>query len=211
MIAYPGVYQSPGYARRRPVEQVDTAEKIVKTAEALIIERGYAGFSYQDVADRVGIRKPSIHHHFPSKAELGTAVISRYRRKMRQAWTSIDGDNPDFWIILQDYVTPMITLGRNIPLACTGGVLGGEFPNLPKDMQSELNAFFNEQENWLTALLEAGRLAGAFQFNGEPRAIARFIFSAVEGALLIKRARSDTDYFDDVLESINRLLGKQSP
>ena len=35
--------------------------------------------SFQDIASEVGIKKPSIIHHFPTKAELGVAIIRRYR------------------------------------------------------------------------------------------------------------------------------------
>ncbi|HIE19064.1 TPA: TetR/AcrR family transcriptional regulator, partial [Candidatus Bathyarchaeota archaeon] len=35
---------------------------------------GYGGFSYSDLSKALGITKASIHHHFPSKEELGLAV-----------------------------------------------------------------------------------------------------------------------------------------
>ncbi len=37
------------------------------------------GFSYADIAEVVGIRKPSIHHHFPSKADLVRALVAGYQ------------------------------------------------------------------------------------------------------------------------------------
>ncbi|MCH3032011.1 TetR/AcrR family transcriptional regulator, partial [Listeria monocytogenes] len=42
-----------------------TAERVVDAAEGLVQQHGYNGFSYDDVAQLVGIKKPSIHHHFP--------------------------------------------------------------------------------------------------------------------------------------------------
>jgi len=47
----------------------------VDLAEALIQSRGYSAFSYQDISDRLGIRKASIHYHFPSKTDLGVAAL----------------------------------------------------------------------------------------------------------------------------------------
>ena len=47
-----------------------TAERVVDAAEGLVQQHGYNGFSYDDVAQLVGIKKPSIHHHFPKKGEL---------------------------------------------------------------------------------------------------------------------------------------------
>ena len=60
----------------------DTRQRILDVAEQLLLERGYAGFSYQDIADAVGIRKASIHHHFPAKEDLGRAIIERTRLRL---------------------------------------------------------------------------------------------------------------------------------
>jgi TetR/AcrR family transcriptional repressor of nem operon len=53
--------------------------EILDVAQEAIQKRGYNAFSYADLAEAVGIRKASIHHYFPSKADLGLAVIRRYR------------------------------------------------------------------------------------------------------------------------------------
>jgi len=52
----------------------DTATRILDTAERLVQSRGYNGFSYADIAERVGITKASLHHHFETKATLGQAI-----------------------------------------------------------------------------------------------------------------------------------------
>ena len=56
-----------------PQTRSTTAEDILDRAEALIQTRGYSAFSYQDISDTLGIRKASIHYHFPSKTDLGVA------------------------------------------------------------------------------------------------------------------------------------------
>jgi TetR/AcrR family transcriptional repressor of nem operon len=53
----------------------NTAVRIRETAHDLIAERGDFGFSYADIAQTVGIRKASIHHHFPSKRMYSTVSI----------------------------------------------------------------------------------------------------------------------------------------
>jgi len=56
-----------------------TADDILACARSLIVAGGYNGFSYADIAEVVGIRKPSIHHHFPSRADLVKTHVIRYR------------------------------------------------------------------------------------------------------------------------------------
>jgi TetR/AcrR family transcriptional repressor of nem operon len=60
---------------------VTTAERILDTAQALAQVRGYNGFSYADISAELAITKPSIHYHFPSKAQLAEALVARYRRQ----------------------------------------------------------------------------------------------------------------------------------
>lgn len=58
-----------------------TSEKILDIAQSLIVAGGYNGFSYADIAAAIGIRKASIHHHFPTKAELVAVLVDRYRQQ----------------------------------------------------------------------------------------------------------------------------------
>jgi TetR/AcrR family transcriptional repressor of nem operon len=69
--------QQLGLSTRKPRTTAATA--ILDVAEQLAQTRGYNGFSYADVAAHLGVTKASLHYHFPPKAELGCALISRYR------------------------------------------------------------------------------------------------------------------------------------
>ncbi len=54
-----------------------TPERILDAAEQIFAEQGFDGASLGDVADRVGIRGPSLYNHFRNKRELYAAVLSR--------------------------------------------------------------------------------------------------------------------------------------
>lgn len=54
-----------------------TAERILDAAEGLFAEKGYSATSLGDVADRVGIRSPSLYNHFKNKEALYEAVLER--------------------------------------------------------------------------------------------------------------------------------------
>ena len=185
----------------------DTSDQILDTAEALIQRGGFHAFSFQDIADRIGIKKASIYYHHPAKAELGRAVIARYRQRFRDVMTAIEKDKS---IGYQDglhlYLEPIIQFARSDSDICLCGILGGEYLALPESMQAEIAAYFEEHQAWLTKLLDRGRKAGEFHFPGPPAKTAKLIFSAVEGALLIKRATKDTKQFDDVMSLIKGIL-----
>lgn len=54
-----------------------TAQRILDAAEDLFAEKGYSATSLGDVADRVGIRSPSLYNHFRNKEALYQAVLDR--------------------------------------------------------------------------------------------------------------------------------------
>src|SRR5687768_2945710 len=85
------------------------AEEIVESTKALIIAAGYSGFSYADVSERVGIRKASIHHHFPSKVDLVRTVVASYRDEVLDGLAELERGSPDPAVQLKAYVTLMQT------------------------------------------------------------------------------------------------------
>jgi TetR/AcrR family transcriptional regulator, transcriptional repressor for nem operon len=57
---------------------IDSRERILAAARKVAQAHGYSGLNFRDLAVEVGIRAPSIYHHFPSKADLAAAVARRY-------------------------------------------------------------------------------------------------------------------------------------
>ncbi len=53
----------------------DMRAQLLVAATRLFAERGFDGTALQDIADAVGIRKPSLLHHFASKDDLRLAVL----------------------------------------------------------------------------------------------------------------------------------------
>ena len=60
-------------------------EEIVAEAMRLFAERGYEGASMGDLAERVGLRKASLFHHFPTKDALYGAVLARLVEDVERA------------------------------------------------------------------------------------------------------------------------------
>jgi len=68
-----------------PHRSLDTRDRVLHVALSLFAERGYRGTSLRDIARRIGIKAPSLLHHFPSKQQLYLAVLDRIFDGMENA------------------------------------------------------------------------------------------------------------------------------
>lgn len=68
-----------------------TADRILDAAEDLFAEKGYSATSLGDVADRVGIRSPSLYNHFKNKEALYQAVLERLLSEFSAPLAQLEG------------------------------------------------------------------------------------------------------------------------
>jgi TetR/AcrR family transcriptional repressor of nem operon len=170
------------------------AERILDAAEQLAQTRGFNGFSYADIAAKLIVTKASLHYHFPSKADLGRALIVRYQSVFGEALEAIDRKTGEPREKLRRYVHLYDDVMRNKRM-CLCGMLAAEYATLPSPMQDELRRFFDANERWLTAVLENGRRGGKLAFTEPAQERARLVLGALEGAMLVARSYGDDRRF----------------
>ena len=73
----------------------DTRRELLDLAETLVRTRGYNGFSYRDLAEQIGIKTASIHYHFPTKGDLGEALIENEREVFARNLAQLDAEEKD--------------------------------------------------------------------------------------------------------------------
>ena len=187
----------------------DTKSKILDVAQDLIQRQGVNAMSYHHISQAVGIRKASIHYHFPGKEDLLIEVLKRYQIGFTRIVDQIvDSD-----------LSPSTKLRRYMELfeatlqegkhdkACLCGMLGAELTTIGSASASLVKKFYIENEEKLIAILKQGVKQGTFKFPGDVKSTAKLIFSFLEGGLLIVRAQGNLKQFRGMMNQCLKLLG----
>jgi TetR/AcrR family transcriptional repressor of nem operon len=179
----------------------DSAQRILDVAERLVQTRGFNGFSYADIAEALDVTKASLHYHFPSKADLGRRLIERYEQTFLAVLKGIDATGAAPREKLKRYVRIYADVLRDNRM-CLCGMLASDYATLPKAMKEDVKHFFDENEQWLVAVLEQGRKSGALEFKGSPLDLARVIVGSLEGAMMLARSYGEPARFDTAAERL---------
>jgi len=176
---------------------MDTKDALLDSAERLARSRGFDAFSYADLSHEIGIRKASIHHHFPTKADLALALITRYRETFAETLSTIASHAPSGGARLRAYLDAYRSAlfgGRAVCL-CVAFSAGRE--SLADPVLAQLNAFHADGVSWLQETFEQGRLDGSITEVEAPAEEANAALALVEGAQLVARAASDVSRYDE--------------
>lgn len=189
------------------------SDDILACARVLIVAGGYNGFSYADIADVVGIRKASIHHHFPTKADLVRTLVARYRAEAEAGMANLELQTPGALEKLRSYVGywEACIADASAPF-CVCALLASELPALPEEVGLEVRAHFRSLSAWLTSVIERGARHGELYLANTPRAEAEAFMAGVHGAMLSARAYGDPKMFGFVTGPLlDRLVSREEP
>jgi TetR/AcrR family transcriptional regulator, transcriptional repressor for nem operon len=188
--------------------QTDTKKRIISIGEKLLLRQGYNGFSYADISSGLGVKNAAIHYYFPSKCDLGVAIIERGRSRFQKWREGVQASPMDEWETLDSFFQIYRSYLAKSNSVCLSGALETDFATLPQPMRDATRALVSDLLDWMTNFLRDGRERGAFSFWGTARDQAIVILSVIQGSIQMIRA-TDPSVFEVALAQIRRLLKPQ--
>lgn len=85
----------------RHASQEQTRQRLLDAAVELFLEKGFAGASVEEIAERAGYSKGAVYSNFASKEDLALAVLDRRYNQQLEVLTTlipVQGGDPNFWI-----------------------------------------------------------------------------------------------------------------
>ena len=175
---------------------------ILEHASILLRTRGFNAFSHRDLAERTGIKSSSIHYHFPTKQDVGVALIRQYREDLAQLLQSLSPlPVPER---LAGFVAPFVATAHTGDQWCLAGMLASDYNSLDELLRDEVRQFFDLAEHWLAD--QAMALQPALGPD-DAQVCAQSAMALLEGSLLLARAQQDARRMDRALNLFFALMG----
>ncbi len=176
-----------------------TKTKIIEIANKLLIEKGFNAFSYKNISEKISIKTSSIHYHFPTKSDLGIAVIQKHYQELNQTIiktsnrTSLEKIN-----LLFLYYKRLVAQQK----VCIVGALTSDINTLDEPLRVELLNYSNEILKWVTSILDEGQNQNVFKSFENTELKAKLIITNLMALVQIARIEKNNESFDIMTKMI---------
>ena len=181
-----------------------TRERLVAAARELFWDKGYTATSLGEVVGRAKANPGSLYYFFRTKEDLLLAVLDRYSELlwpavMEPAFKAVDDPMVRIFAVLEGYRQGL--LRTDFARGCPVGSLSLEVGEASAKARVKIAAHFDGWVSWVKKCLEDA--GGQLPPDVDREALARFVLTIMEGAVMQARAFHSLEPF----ESAVRVLG----
>ncbi|HYY99212.1 MAG TPA: TetR/AcrR family transcriptional regulator [Pyrinomonadaceae bacterium] len=163
--------------------------------------RGYEATSVGDLVERMGINRQSLYDTFGDKHSLYLAALDRYREvEGRKMFELLERPGP-VKRALRELFEGVVecSLGGGERRGCFVGNATSELAGRCKATAEKACGQMAAAEEALYRALARGRKAGEIKGARDLRAVARFLYSSLQGLQLMSKATRDRKTLEDVV------------
>ncbi len=195
---------APKTTAKSETKSETTRDRALAEAGGLLQEFGYNGFSFQHVADRIGIKKPSLYEHFGSKEEMGRELIEDYRKSFARWAETLEFLEPKEK--LEGLFELFFKFGSKAGKFCPMSALIADFNSLPIKMRKPLNQMYEFQRDWLKTVIEDGQKKKMFRRDLSSEQLAGLVISLGIGSQLVARVTEEPEHLRKTKAQVIALL-----
>lgn len=182
---------------------METAERLIESAQELLWERGYVGTSPKAIQDRAGAGQGSMYHHFRGKPDL---AVTAMRRSAEQLRALAEAQLADGQTALEK-TSGYLLRERDALRGCRVGRMASD-PDVVTS--GELRQPVRETFAWLSdrlaGIIADGRASGELRPELDPQDTAAAIVAVVQGGYVLARAAGSQEPFDRAVRGAAALL-----
>lgn len=179
--------------------------KILKLAEAQLLQNGYAAMSLGHIAGQLNLSPTTIQEYFPSKVDLGLYLLQRIRRKFKK-WRKLPDQEKStpyfkmvaFFQLYDNYQLQDQRMGFVSAISASRN-------QMPEPILTETQLLVNDQVKFLTKLLKEGKGKKFIKYKGKAKAKAGLILSNLIGNLMLSRVQGTELYEANIKQLLSEL------
>lgn len=194
-----------------------TRERILRTAAGLFALKGFHDTKLEEIQRQAEVTTGAFFHHFQNKDDLGFAVIDRHMQRRRELLDQIERElspNRDEGALTPvfrrlDAIAEMARQRSRKKGGCVIGNLSASLCDTHDRFRQRLAECFDEMAQEFEPHLAAAAEACGRRRQIDPTELARYLVTVIEGAILLARARRDSNligqqfgYVKDYLRSL---------
>lgn len=179
-------------ARRTTAKGLATRRRIVETAADLMLTRGVAGTTLDDIGSAAMVGRSQMSHYFADKRELVRDVVRQQTEAVIAHQGSDLGDLTtwDTWQRWRDRTVAAATTGGCVG-GCPLGSLGTELAERDAEARALVAAGFARLERGFRDGLATMRDRGLLCADADPEVLATTVLVALQGGLLLAQVQRD--------------------
>ncbi len=190
-----------------------TRDRILEAAADEMHRAGYQAASIGRIISRLRISKGCFYHHFPTKSDLGYAVLDElYAPGQKAFWNeALSGDNPLAALI--DLLRCMAgeLQGDRLRCGCPVNNLAQEMSPLDEGFRTRLESIYRHWRQRMTEGLLRAQRDGLMSADVDAGEVACFAIATIQGATGLAKNAQDNQVFSQSVQGLVRYLESLQP
>lgn len=182
-----------------------TREKLIKTGARAMLAKSYNAVGIQEILSAENVPKGSFYHYFSSKEDFGVSIIEYYgehlgaliREKFSDTSLSPRQRLIEYFRAVRSYYH-----AHGCGQGCLVAKLATEIADVNPRVRIALKAEFDKWTTLFAGCIAEAQKTGDIASNHDPVALAEFIYTSWEGALIRMQVNHDLSSIDNFMKYI---------
>ncbi|WDM19361.1 TetR/AcrR family transcriptional regulator [Gilliamella sp. B3022] len=181
----------------------NSREKLIKAMADLLLEKGLASTSPNDILTRAEVGQGSLYHYFTGKEDLSLYAIKYNVEQLINFNTSILNSDKDAYNKLSD----LLLKSRNIDRGCLIGQLARDRAIMENEaLATEVTRGFEFMQQTFTSIINSGISDGSISNKLAPLEAVTLIISTLQGAYISAKGLQDDSYFRITINTLLKIF-----
>ena len=192
-----------------------TREALLQAAFEEIHRCGFQAASVDAILARTGVTKGALYYHFPTKTQLGYAVVEEViRQRILQRWGHElgEGEDPIAHLIEKlRFEAKHRWPPEALQVGCPVNNLANEMSPIDEGFRQRVERVFQDWKEIIARLIQQGQKSGHVRADVKPAQVATFFVAAVEGTIGMAKNAQDQKLLQDNFTMLQTYLATLRP